>query len=145
MLLETMLERAMPEIDRVVRDWDESDDAAARLDQLVETTLYVVIANDTSFRAMLRASLDPQMAEGKVRRGGRIVWLEQALEPARDQFTAPEFRRLLNGLTPYVGIEALVSLCDIAALTPEQAVETARWASGALLRSALAEAKGTGK
>lgn len=139
MLLEAMLERAMPEIDRVVRSWDESHDAATRLDQLVQAILEVVIANDASFRAMLRASLDPQMVGEGVRRGGRLIWLERALEPVRDQLTAEEFRRLVVALTPYLGIESLIALCDIAGLEPQQAVETARWASSRLLHSALAD------
>ncbi len=137
MLLEAMLERAMPEIDQIVRGWNESDGAVARLDQLVRTILEVVIEYDASFRAMLRASLDPDATRDRIRRGGRIHWLEQALHPVRAQFTTGEFDRLLNALTPYAGIEAVIVLCDIASLTPQQAVETACWASTTLLQSAL--------
>lgn len=141
LLVEAMLERAMPEIDGIVQQWNETIDAATRLDQLVQAVLNVVIDNDASFRAMLRASLDPQMAGESVRRGGRLVWLKQALEPVRDQLGPTTFERLVNALTPYLGIECLIALGDIAGLEPQQAVETARWASGNLLRAALADAE----
>lgn len=139
LLTEAMLERAMPGVDAVVESWGDESDASTRLDQLVETVLGVVIEHEATFRAMLRASLDPEIDASQTRGGRRLRWLERALEPALPELSEKTRAWLIPALTPYLGIEALVSLCDIADLDPEQAVATARAASNALLRSALAE------
>jgi AcrR family transcriptional regulator len=143
LLLEAMRERAVPEIELTVAGWSEADDAATRLDQLLQTVLDVVLANEATFRAMLRASLDPEAAQraGMGRTTHRCI--EHMLAPVRSQLPDAAYARLEAALTPFVGIEAIVALCNIYGLDPHAAVDVARWAGKVLLNSTLGEARGT--
>jgi hypothetical protein len=92
------------------------------------------------------------LLEGDVGQGGRQVEqrlfnLPQRLEDSftffgrtdvRYRLTAEEFRRLVHAVSVNVGIEALVTLVDLAGLSREEAAEVMRWSARSLLRAALA-------
>lgn len=116
------------------------EDPEARLDAVVTGLADMLLDAEESYRAMLRLSLEPDAAdrgELALRTGRRFIWIEDALEPLRGQLPAGEFERLVHSLAAVVGIEALVTLTDLAGLSPSRAVEVMRWSARALLRAAM--------
>jgi AcrR family transcriptional regulator len=116
------------------------EDLEARLDVVVTGLAEMFLGAEESYRAMLRLSLEPDAAgrgELALRKGRRFIWIEDALEPLRDRLPAGEFERLVNAVAAVVGIEALVTLTDLAGVSRERAVEVMRWSARALLRAAL--------
>jgi hypothetical protein len=97
----------------------------------------------TGLPTQLRLALDPDAPDRgqlPLRRGRRITWIQEALEPLRGQLPDHQLQRLVHAIGAVVGIEALVWLTDIAGLSRPHAVEVMRWSARMLLRTALAEA-----
>src|SRR5205823_4309021 len=97
---------------------------------------------EPTYRTMLRLSLETEPAARgglALRKGLRLLWIEDALEPVRDQLPSDDFRRLIHALAAAIGIEAIVVLVDLVGLSRTEAVEVIRWSARALLRSALAD------
>jgi AcrR family transcriptional regulator len=118
------------------------DDPAARLDAVVDALTRQLVEHEPELRAQLRLSLesvDGERAELPFRTGRAIGWIEEALAPLRGRLSEQALRRLVLAIRSTVGIEALVWLTDIAALSREEAVDLMRWSARALLGSALRE------
>jgi AcrR family transcriptional regulator len=119
-------------------------DVEERLDRVVVGLAEMFLAAEQSYRAMLRLSLENEVAdrgELALRKGRRYLWIRDALEPVRGRMASDGFERLVHGLSVAIGIEALVTLVDLAGLSREDAVEVMRWSARSLLRSALVEAE----
>jgi AcrR family transcriptional regulator len=150
LLFEAALESTRSSIERELDEDTLPEDPEARLEMLIDALQKRIIDKETSFRTMLRLSLeqspqeeeqhDGESAPPRLRGGGRVRWIEKALAPILGRLEEPDLRRLVAALSLCMGIEALVVLRDICALEPEQAEEVSRWASRALLRAALNEA-----
>lgn len=113
-----------------------------RLDAVVSRIARQAIEHEPELRAQLRLSLEPDGDAPRdlpFRTGRAIGWIEDALEPLREELAPAELRRLVYAIRCAVGIEPLVWLTDIAGLSREEAAEVMRWAASALLRSAVAE------
>ena len=122
---------------------DAPDDAATRLDLVVDAFTRSLLENEAQQRTMLRLSLeaDPvQRAQLPLRQGRAIKWIEEALAPLREDMSEADVRRLTHAIRSATGIEALVWLTDIAGLSRHDARELMRWSARALLRSAIADA-----
>lgn len=118
------------------------DDPAARLEVVVEAITRQCVEHEPALRNMLRLSLEPDPADRAdlpFRKGRRIVWVREALEPLRVRLPGAEFDRLVLAIAATVGIDALVWLTDIAGQSREEAVEVMRWSARSLLRVTLAE------
>jgi AcrR family transcriptional regulator len=120
------------------------DDAEARLSQLVDTFMPIVVAEEVPLRAALRVYLDTWLEARrrgeiapKVREGRRTRWLDTALEPVRKKLPKAEWRRLRAALSLTLSIDALVVMKDVALLDDEEALEVLRWAALTLLRAGL--------
>lgn len=120
------------------------DDNEARLLQLVDTFMPVVVAEEVPLRAALRVYLDTWLEARrrgeiapKVREGRRIRWLDTALEPVRKKLPKAEWRRLRAALSLTLSIDALVVMKDVALLDDEEALAVLRWAALVLLRAGL--------
>lgn len=135
---------AHPEVEaRSLLEPDPPGDPEARLDAVVAGLAEIFLGAEESYRSVLRLSLEPDAAdrgELDLRKGRRFIWITEALEPLRDRLARSEFERLVHAVSAAVGIEALVTLTDLAGLSRERAVEVMRWSARALLRAALAEA-----
>ncbi|MEO8692326.1 MAG: TetR/AcrR family transcriptional regulator [Acidimicrobiales bacterium] len=121
---------------------DPPDDAASRLDLVVDAFTRSLIENEAQQRTMLRLSLeaDPaHRAELPLRQGRAIKWIEEALAPLHDQMCQADVHRLTQAIRSATGIEAFVWLTDIAGLSRDEARELMRWSAHALLQSAIAE------
>jgi AcrR family transcriptional regulator len=116
-------------------------DPAARLDEVAASLIRQIVEHEAELRAMLRVSLAPDRPEDldlPFRKGRRIMWVADALDPIRDEMPEADFERLVQAIALALGIEALVWLTDIAGLSRERASDVMRWSASALLRATLA-------
>lgn len=121
---------------------DGVEDPEARLAIVVEHITGITVEHEAGYRAMLKLSLEghtPGQDELVLRKGRRIVWLEDALEPVRKQLGPRTFKRLVRAIAASIGIEVLVWMTDIAKMSRDEAASTMRWSASALLRAALDE------
>jgi AcrR family transcriptional regulator len=121
---------------------DPPSDPEERLELVIRELCNQILSSELELRLMWRLSLEeaPQKPEKLLLRRGRAIgWIEDALEPVREQLGELSVRKLALAIRATVGIEALSWLVDIAGLTREEAIELMRWSALGLLRSALAE------
>jgi AcrR family transcriptional regulator len=121
---------------------DAPDDAATRLDLVIDAFTRSNLQNEAQQRTMLRLSLeaDPiERAQLPLRQGRGIKWIEEALAPLQAEMPEAQRHRLALAIRSVVGIEALVWLTDVAGLSRDDATDLMRWSGRALLRSALAD------
>jgi AcrR family transcriptional regulator len=147
LLVEAALEGLRPAImDAVERpDAEKPDDVEARLDRAVLALQRGAVANEQLLRTMIRLTVSrPPSADdtsgGEPRRGyRRIEWIELALAPVRKELGKKRYERLVSALTVCLGIDALIVLRDLRALTDAEAEAVSLWTARALLRASLAE------
>jgi len=123
-------------------DAEASDDPRARVEQVLDRYLDVLMGAEAQQRTMLRLSLDPDLDDERraalpLRQGRVIGWLDEALDPLADQWSAAERRRLACAMRAAAGIEALVWLVDVAGFTRDEAKAQMRWSALSLLAEAL--------
>ena len=140
LLIEAVLEQALPEIEDVVDGWGATDDVETRIGQLVDVVLGTVVEHETTFRAMLGASLQLDSADDPSRGGRRLRWIREALSPAAGKLSESEIEDLVATLAPFFGIEAIVAYCDVAGLDRKHAIAASRRACLAILRGTLSGA-----
>jgi AcrR family transcriptional regulator len=118
---------------------DPPDDVGERLDLVVTAYTDMMLETEAQLRTMLRLSLEPDAggADLPLRQGRVIGWVEDALEPLRDQLPQTEIRRLAIAIRSATGIEALAWLTDVAGLSRQDAVELMRWSARAMLGAAI--------
>jgi len=138
-----LLVAAHPEIEKhsLLPD-DAPADPVLRLDSVVEAFTRQTVDTEPQLRTMLRLSLDPDPSHRgqlPLRRGRAIGWIKDALAPLRDTMPEPDLHRLTLAIRSATGIEALVWLTDVAALSRDEAVALMRWSAHALLTCALAD------
>jgi AcrR family transcriptional regulator len=121
---------------------DAPDDAATRLDLVIDAFIRSTLDNEAQQRTMLRLSLEAEPAERArlpLRQGRGIKWIEEALAPLHAEMSAADIHRLTLAIRSSTGIEALVWLTDVAGLSHGDAADLMRWSASALLQSAAAE------
>ncbi len=121
---------------------DPPTDPAARLTLVVEAFTDLIVRTQPQQRTMLRLSLEAEPAQRNglpLRQGRAIGWIDEALAPLRNRMSDDQLHRLVLAIRSAIGIEALVWLTDVAALTTEDAVELMRWSAQGLLTAALSE------
>jgi AcrR family transcriptional regulator len=116
------------------------EDPAARLDAVVAAFTRLIVDTEAQQRTMLRLALEADPAERRelpLRQGRAIGWIHEALSPLEGQLPEQDLHRLVLAIRSAIGIEALVWLTDIAALTRDEAVKLMSWSAQALLRAAM--------
>lgn len=111
-------------------------DATARLDEVMDRFVALVLESEPQQRATLQLSLSGT-GELPLRQGRAIPWILEALEPLRDRFNEQELHRLALAIRSAAGIEALVWLRDVGGLAAEEAGEVMRWSARAMLLAAI--------
>ena len=140
---QSLLVSAHPEVNETSLLHDDAPrEPEARLDAFVERAAELLFSSEGTYRTMLRLSLENEPAargELVLRKGLRLRWIEDALEPVRHQLSGDAFRRLVHAIAMTIWIEAIIVLVDLAGMSRPEAVDTIRWSARALLRSALAD------
>ena len=129
-----------------ILEWKSSSgDAAARVDDLLATSLPRIEEFEATFKAALKLSLDQWARrqagslgdEPQFTRGHRMDLLEDALAPLRGVLPDGEFDRVAQAISLIFGVEAWVVLKDIWGLDAARVQTVVRWAASALVRAAL--------
>lgn len=132
-----------------ILNWSsDSDRAEGRLEDLLATSMPRIEEFEATFRAALKLSLEQWARrragtlgeEVPLQRGHRMDLLRDAIAPLRPVLPGKELDRLAKALSLVFGVEALVILKDLWRLDAEEADAVVKWAAGALVRAALAEA-----
>ena len=138
-----LLVAAHPEVaTTTLLEEDAPHDPLARLELVLDRYLEGLFGSEDQQRTMLRLSLDPTIGDDRraalpLRQGRVIGWVEQALEPLADTWSAEERRRLACAVRAAGGIESLVWLVDVAGFSRQEARAQMRWSALALLAEAL--------
>jgi AcrR family transcriptional regulator len=138
-----LLAAAHPEtgLDSMLPD-DAPEDAASRLDLVIDAFNRMIVETEAQQRTMLRLSLlanPEERAQLPLRQGRAIRWIEEALDPLLAEMSRDDLHRLALAIRSATGIEALVWLTDVGGLSRDEATTLMRWSADALLRSAVAE------
>ena len=89
---------------------------------------------------MLRASLESDdTGFGCQRPRRRRGWIEEALEPLRNELHPHTYRRISAALTRYFGIEPIIVVQSMADLPREVAIDASTWSATALVTAAMNE------
>jgi AcrR family transcriptional regulator len=145
LLTEVSLERLRPRVEAALHGALGRRSPPEILDAAVAAMQRIAVENDALLRTIVRLSLEKRLGGQQagnpvpVRGSRRVEWIETALAPARHLLTSSRFERLVSGLTLCLGIEPLITLQDVRALTPGQSVDICRWAAQAMLDAALRE------
>jgi AcrR family transcriptional regulator len=124
------------------------DDVHARVEALARTLGAKIIHNQAVFRVAARSGLNTWFAQRQltpenrvpVRTGRRTIQTRHALTPLEGKLTDEQLEHLVGAFTIAIGVEAMISLTDVANLDPDAAlgviISTCRW----ILDGALNEA-----
>jgi AcrR family transcriptional regulator len=121
-----------------ILDWDSDEaDPAARVKSLIRSSFPGIAENETTHRAALRISLDPNREAVTIEQGGvrghRVELLERALSTLPDD--NENKAKLIQALSMMFGVEALVVLRDICGLDAASAEDVVAWAAQQLVSS----------
>ena len=140
---------AVAPVEAMLSALPEDGDPEARLRQLLDAFIPVLLTEQVPMRSALRAYLDHWLESRRageeappLREGRRRRWLDTALAPLRRELPERDWRRLCAALSLTIGIEAVVVMKDVCRIEKdEEVLEVLRWAAGALLRAGLEEAR----
>jgi AcrR family transcriptional regulator len=140
LVVEAWVDVAMPEPQELFRD-EASRDPVARL-QRAETAVYdMIVANEPLLRAFLAHAIQQGVQadeNGKLprRQNRRMLFIDAALEPAREQFKPAALKVLARALALIVGPESWIVVKDVLQLDDAEARKVKRWAIRALVEAA---------
>ncbi|MCM3882306.1 TetR/AcrR family transcriptional regulator [Frankia sp. R82] len=138
LLADAVLEQTTDEISNRITAVDPID----RTDEFVAALNEMTLRQEQALRTLVRTTLDSPRDPAGARRGRRrMAWIEQVLEPVRDELTPAQWQRVTAALALTVGIEARLVLVDVAGLTDDEVDEVTRWVARIIVRSALDEAR----
>ncbi len=113
------------------------EDATERVLLVATRIIELIIASEAEMRMSLRLALEPATSQDlPLRKGRRLAWFEDALEPIRADLTAASFRRLSLALAASVGVETFVWLTDVVKLSKEETAQQLLWIARTLTESA---------
>lgn len=134
---------ASADIDEMLDLDAEGEDVPARIDALARGLLAM---SDTALpmgRRIVRLTVETpprDLPAGAPRRGlRRTKWIEQAVEPWREQLSDEQFDRLVSALSLVIGWEAMIVLRDVRGLAADAEQKVTLWAARALVDAMLAE------
>ena len=114
-----------------------SGDAGVRVEGLVRALQQGFAETEHLGRTIIRHTVGSPGAAAAPRRGyRRVEWIEQALEPLREELPPERFARLVSALTLLMGWESMIVLQDTRGLTAAEAEEVCVWAARALVAAA---------
>jgi AcrR family transcriptional regulator len=104
---------------------------------VAEAIINLILSSEAELKMSLRLSLEPGVnADLPLRKGRRLIWFEDALQPLKSDLKAATFKRLTHALAASVGVETFVWLVDIVGLSRKEAVEQLLWTARTLMDGA---------
>jgi AcrR family transcriptional regulator len=149
LLLEAPLDTAVPTADALFAD-DDSVDPGKRLDKAEAALHDMVYHNEAQLRLMLANSLAAK-GDGKapdampVRQNRRMLLIEEALKPVRQQLDKAVYEKLCASLALIFGTESMIVFRDVLDMDPDTARGIKSWALRTLLRQALEDSEQDGE
>lgn len=143
LLIELQADATQPSPDDVLAG--VGDDVRDRVAAISRTLTRMFLADEAFFRNQIRVSQDLWFTRDgdetmPVREGRRRAFIDKALEPARPRLPKATLAHLRHALTAVIGVEPMVSMRDIAGLSPKATEDALAWTAVALVDAALAEA-----
>jgi AcrR family transcriptional regulator len=126
----------------------DSQNAAERVDDLLESTIPRILEFEATFKAALKLSLEQWAARQagtpddapQIERGHRVDLLQGAIAPLRKALPRKQFQRLAMALSLTYGLEAIIILKDLWGLEADEVQDISQWAARALVKAAVSEA-----
>ncbi|WP_240636132.1 TetR/AcrR family transcriptional regulator [Caldimonas tepidiphila] len=136
-------EHAVPPLDAVL---EPGGDPVAAIGRACEHVNRALLDDEQGVHVLARSAmqvwLDGPPEARPPRPARRLQMIEPILDACGERLDAAARRRLRAALSLVIGVEAVLSLRDVAGESREGALEAARWAAETLLRAALAEGEG---
>lgn len=141
LISETVTDRGMKPLEQV---WQPGDDPVEGIGRAARA-MHVLLLNDEAGlhvmeRSFMTVWLDNDGGEDAQRPGRRMTYIGPIVDSLQGVLTPAARKRLKQALAMVIGTEALIAVRDVAGAKPDEAVEVAAWAAGALVRQAIAEA-----
>jgi AcrR family transcriptional regulator len=113
-------------------------DPTDRVMVVTEAIIRLILESEAELKMSLRLSLEPGFdSDLPLRKGRRLIWFEDALEPLKGNVKAATLKRLTHALAASVGVETFVWLVDIVGLPREDAVNQLLWTARTLMDGAI--------
>lgn len=133
--------------DTTVVDGGDTGDPAERVERVLRTMHGRIAEHEAAFRAIIRLSLEKQARlepgrTGEVRllEGRRLAWMQDAVEPVRDDLPPDVHADLVAALAMLAGTESFIALKDACRVDdPHERSRIIRWTARTLLAGVLAQ------
>jgi AcrR family transcriptional regulator len=136
------LDRAVPALDAVLRPGDDPVRAAGRAAEHINRML---LDDEHGVHVLVRSAMQDWLDSSPDARPPRPGWRLRLIEPivlsCGDRLDAAAKRRVRGALALVMGVEAVVSLRDVAGESTDAAIQIARWAAESLMLAALSSGK----
>jgi AcrR family transcriptional regulator len=144
LLADAVLDSLRQQMDELLASSAATEDVHARITALAVALSRLAETHEAELRVMIRTSLDRNtgaVEEPGLRPRGqrRLLWIETALAPVRDELPRARYTRLVNSLAVCLGVDALIILRDICGIRGQAAEETMVWMANTILDRVLAE------
>jgi hypothetical protein len=116
---------------------DAPADPTDRVMLVAEAIVNLILDSEAEYKMSLRLSLEPGVSSDlPLRKGRRLIWFEDALQPLKGELEAGTFKRLAHALAASVGVETFVWLVDMIGLPREEALDQLLWTARTLMDGA---------
>ena len=135
-------------LEHVVRSMEQafvtSDDPIEAIGAAAEAVNRLLLQDEVGThviqRSFMQVWLDNAEDARPPRAGRRMKFIEPVLEKLSEQLDPAARARLRIALTLTIGVEAVLSMRDVAGASVDEAIEAGRWAARALVAQAISEA-----
>jgi AcrR family transcriptional regulator len=116
---------------------DAPADPTARVMLVAEELINLILDSEAELKMSLRLSLEPGVnSDLPLRKGRRLIWFEDALQPLKGELKADTLERLTHALAASVGVETFIWLVDTVGLPRKEAVNQLLWTARTLMNGA---------
>ena len=133
-----MADRAMPDFQAQLDAADDTlSDRVVAAERGVGDFLFENVARVRAFEVSVLERMIDGTATDEDRPARRLTYIDQAIEPYREQLGAETTELLRHSLATVIGSEAVIALTDARKLDAVEARAVTRWACEALVAHAL--------
>jgi AcrR family transcriptional regulator len=139
LLIEVQADAAQLSPDEVLAG--AGDDVAERVETISRAITRMILADEALFRNQMRISQElwfVRNGDTPVREGRRLAWIDRALAPAATRLPKATLAALRNALAAVIGVEPVVSLRDVCALSPQATEDALAWTARTIVNAVAA-------